>query len=141
MCADRLSLLIAEAAVRTRSNDLEQARNAASAFEIGERLRYLAGINRQIADAVDQAFAIVWLLELRNGTPARDPETGLKFSDAALLEAMQTAKTMTAAARKLGCNRKTIYRRVRKLGHSEQMSHSLGARSLHRSTKRATENG
>lgn len=119
MTHDRLQFLIDQAAIRARSSDLKQALAAASAFEIGSRLRHAAERDARIAATVDESLAIVWLLGAADSSPARDPETGQKISDSALVDALNATRSDTAAARKLNCNRKTVYRRKKRLlGHS-----------------------
>jgi hypothetical protein len=116
---DRLKYLIDQAAIRARSPDLKQARAAASAFEIGSRLRHAAERDARIAATVDESLTIVWLLGAVDSSPARDPETGQKISDSALAHALNSTPSDTAAARKLNCSRKTVYRRKKRLlGHS-----------------------
>jgi transcriptional regulator of acetoin/glycerol metabolism len=115
---DRLQFLMDEALKRARSADLEQACAGAAAFEIGRRLRHAAARDPRIATAAADALAIVWLLGAVDDVPARDPDTKQKISNAALIDALNSTRSDAAAARKLRCSRKTIYRRKRLLGHS-----------------------
>jgi hypothetical protein len=131
---DRLSSLIDKAALKGRSSDLVQARAATNAYMIGRRLQRRGHENRLIAEAIEDALTIIELLNVEGNARERDPETGLQFSDSDLIAAVKTSRTMTAAARKLGCNRKTISRRLKTMyGTSDAMSHFASAPCLRRS--------
>ena len=114
---DLLSPLISQAGNQGRSSDPEQARAGFDAYVIACRLQKAAELDPQIAGTVIRdILTVVKLLGINDCAPARDPETGLKFSDADLIDAWQSSrKNKTAAARKLGCNRKTFTRRLKKI--------------------------
>lgn len=131
---DRLSLLIDQAALKARSSSIDQARAGAKAFDLAGKARLLAAADPRIAAIVDDVLQAAWLLAGHDGSRARDPDTGLIFSNENLLRALACAKSMKDAARQLGCDRKTISRRVKNFNETLlTMSHLPGAPSLRRS--------
>jgi hypothetical protein len=124
---DRLSILIDDAELKARSCDPGQRRAGSSARELGLRLRQMAARDSQVALAVDDAFAIVDLLQVqRIATRKLDYET--------LVAAIKTSNSMKEVAAKVDRHPRTVARLVKTLsGHGVAGVQLANAPSLQRS--------
>jgi hypothetical protein len=114
--ADRLSMLLCRAEQQASSSDPDQARRGAAAFELIEKAHFWAARNKQIARILDDVLEAQSLVDDAGADiSARDPVTGMKFSNSALRDALSSTRSKSAAARKAGCSPRTIYRRIKKL--------------------------
>jgi hypothetical protein len=134
MRADRLSLLIDQAALKARSSNLGQARDGAAAFVLAGKVRLIAAADPRTAAIVAHVLQVVWLVEAPSTLPSRDPETGRKVSDEQLAAAVKTCGSIKEIAAQNDCHPRTVARRLKTLtGHGLTDVQFAGAPSLRRS--------